>query len=45
MATIYIVHNHLTNSQEYFSEEMLEQYFPELKSGELEIIDEIDTEE
>lgn len=45
MATIYIVYNHLTNSLEYFSEEMLEQYFPELKSGELEIIDEIDTEE
>ena len=45
MATIYIVHSYLTNSQEYFSEEMLEQYFPELKSGELEVIDEIDTEE
>lgn len=45
MATIYIVHNYLTNSQEYFSEEMLEQYSPELLSGELEVIDEIDTEE
>ena len=45
MATIYIVHNHKSGSQEYMTQEQIEQYFPELRAGELEIVDEIDTEE
>lgn len=39
---IYIVHNHLTNNQETLSEQQLENYYSELKEGQLEIIDEID---
>lgn len=39
---IYIVHNHLTNNQEILSEQQLENYYSELKEGQLEIIDEID---
>ena len=45
MATIYIVHNHKSGAQEYMTQEQIEQYFPEFRAGELEIVDEIDTEE
>lgn len=45
MATIYVVHNHKSGAQEYMTKGQVEQYFPEFRSGELEIVDEIDTEE
>lgn len=39
---IYIVHNHITNSQETLSEQQLENCYSELKAGTIEIVDEID---
>ena len=44
MATVYVVHNHKSGAQEYMSQEQIEQYFPEFRAGELEIVDEIDSE-
>ena len=45
MARIYEVFNHTDNSRQFYSEDMLEQYYPELKAGTLEIVDEYDSEE
>ena len=39
---IYTVHNHDTNEHLHLSEEQLEQCYPELKDGTMEIVDEID---
>lgn len=39
---MYIVHNHSTNEQLHLSEEQLENAFPELSLGILEVVDEID---
>ena len=39
---IYTVHNKETNEQLHLSEEQLENAFPELQLGILEIVDEID---
>ena len=39
---LYIVHNHTTNEQSTLTQEQLEAAFSDLKSGILEIIDEID---
>ena len=39
---LYIVHNHTTGEQLTLTQEQLEANFFELKSGTLEIVDEID---
>ena len=39
---IYIVHNHTTGEQSTLTQEQLEAAWPDLKSGTLEVVDEID---
>lgn len=39
---IYIVHNHTTNEELTLNQEQLENIYPELKAGTMEIVDEID---
>lgn len=43
MPIIYTVFNHETKTESVMTEEELEQVFPELRSGILEITDEIET--
>ena len=38
----YIVHNHEYNTESVLDQRQIEEAFPELKSGKLEIVDEID---
>ena len=45
MPLIYVVHNNITKSLEYLSEEQMEQYQPELQSGVIEIVEVINSEE
>lgn len=44
MSKIYTVFNYETKEQLTITEETLENYYPELKLGTMEIVDEIDTE-
>lgn len=37
----YIVHNHEYNTESVLDQKQIEEAFPELKSGKLEIVDEI----
>ena len=39
---LYIVHNHTTGTESTMTQSQLEASWPELKSGTLEIVDEID---
>lgn len=38
----YIVHNHEYNTESVLDQRQIEEAFPELKSGKLEIVDEIE---
>lgn len=38
----YIVHNHEYNTESVLDQAQIEEAFPELRSGKLEIVDEID---
>jgi hypothetical protein len=45
MKRIYEIFNHETNEREFVTEEVMENYYPELKAGTIEIVDEYDSEE
>lgn len=42
---IYEIFNHTTNGREFVTEEILETYYPELKAGTIEIVDEYNSDE
>lgn len=45
MKKVYEIFNHQNNGREFVTEEVLENYYPELKAGILEIVDEYDSDE
>lgn len=42
---IYEILNHETKLTDFVTEEVLENYYPELKAGTIEIVDEYDSKE